>query len=93
MPVRPAGQVVRPAVAGCMGWGGKSIEIVLDVVEIAVGSGTLDGLGEDGLIADQVAVGGAGFYDDGSCRGRRFCAICGHGHVLGGNGPAASSAA
>ena len=85
-PVRPAGQLVRPA-------GVDSIEVVLDVVEVAIGSGTLHGLGEDGLIADEMAVSGAGFDDDGSDRGRRFCASCCHGHLLGGDGTAASSAA
>ena len=86
MHARPAGQVVRPA-------SGRLVEIILDVVEVAVGSGTLDGLGEDGLIADEMAVGGAGFDDDGSGGGRRFCAAGCHGHLFGGDGTAASSAA
>jgi len=42
-----------------------SVEVIGDMVQIAVGSRPLYGLGEDRFITDQVPVGGAGFDDHG----------------------------
>ena len=51
-----------------------SVEIVLNVVQIAISPRALDGLGQNRLIADQMPVGRTGFDDNGGRWRRSFCA-------------------
>ena len=63
------------------------------MVEVAIGSGTLDRLGKDRFVGHQVTVGRAGFDDHRQRRRRSLCAICRCGRDLGSRNASTTSPA